>query len=262
MIIMEFHLAPMQNISCWAFRASFQGVTDSYSEMIGIDQVLKNSNHAAETMDFYPVPDQRQWLQVITNSPNTIAQLPSHLQQWQSEHPESSTLYGVNINAGCPSPEVIRAGEGVGLIKFTARLKHMVQVFLGDLDSHPFHISVKMRLGVNAAEMRHNKFADFLRSLTDIDDPRLSPTILHFKHANQTSAEPERWEFLEVALDAGVPIIINGALSQPSDLHKIQSLLPSRLRGKIWENQIPRNNDRTGGNKRSNCFFRFSKRPN
>ena len=42
------------------------------------------------------------------------------------------------------------------------------------------------------------KFADFLRSLTDIDDPRFSPTILHFKHANQTSAEPERWEFLEV----------------------------------------------------------------
>ena len=114
MIIMEFHLAPMQNISCWAFRASFQGVTDSYSEMIGIDQVLKNSNHAAETMDFYPVPDQRQWLQVITNSPNTIAQLPSHLQQWQSEHPESSALYGVNINAGCPSPEVIRAGKERG----------------------------------------------------------------------------------------------------------------------------------------------------
>jgi tRNA-dihydrouridine synthase len=206
--------------------------------MIGIDQVMKLTDHAKETMDFFPISDQRQWLQVITNSPNTISQLPQQLIKFTNEFPDQSNIYGININAGCPSPEIINAGEGAALIKFTSRLKHMISSFLGEIDSHPFHISVKMRLGVNAAEMKQNKFADFLNAISNIDDPRLSPTILHFKHANQTSAEPERWEFLEVALDTGATLIINGGLNSPKDLEKVKRILPNRLRVNVWNEKI------------------------
>jgi tRNA-dihydrouridine synthase len=237
-IIMELHLAPLYGISCWAFRATCVGATDSYTEMIDLNPLLGENWANWDPVDTYPIPGQFQWIQILTNNVQRISTFPAKLRQFQQLFPERGAIVGVNINAGCPGPAIIKAGQGAALIKRTTRLLRLIEAFLGPPESHPFKISVKLRLGLNAKEMQLNVFLPFLEALRSRDDPRIFPTIIHFKHAEQSSDELERWELLEVALDAGVPLIINGGIKIPADVDRIQGKLPQRLRIHQWQKGV------------------------
>ena len=254
---MEFHLAPLKNISCWAFRAMFHGVTDSYTEMISLKSLIMNKQKAWENVDTFSIPGQRQWLQVLTNNLRDIAKLPRCLSQYYFNNPDRTNIYGVNINAGSPDPEIIAAGEGAALVKRTKRLKELIEAFLEKPDSHSFHVSCKMRLGLNAREMNFNKVRDFLEEIRIIDDPRLSPTIVHFKHVQQTSQEAPHWEFLESILDVGVPIIINGGIGMPKHVDQIRERLKFQYQ-KSWNKLISGIMIGRTAIKDPNCFELFN----
>ena len=234
---MEFHLAPMKNICCWAFRASIFGITDSYVEMINLESLLNNKRNAWNLIDTYPIKNQNQWLQILTHNLKDISLLPKILIQFFKNNPERNNIYGVNINAGCPDPNIISAGDGAALIKRTKRLIDLVKSFLSVPESQNLHLSCKLRIGLNEREMNYKKVGDFLESLRSIDDHRLKPPIIHFKHAKQSSKESPHWEFLESFLNINVPIIINGDISNPNDIKKIKEILPNDLQNQ-WNNLI------------------------
>ncbi|MBN1801010.1 MAG: tRNA-dihydrouridine synthase [Candidatus Lokiarchaeota archaeon] len=222
---MELHLAPMKNISCWAFRALFPEITDSYTEMINLKELIKERQRVWDHIDTFQIKNHRQWIQVLTNNVNDMLRLPECLKSFYSKNPERANIYGVCINACCPDPRIISAGEGAALVKRTKRLRNLIEVFLGDSESHRFHISCKMLLGLNSKEMYYNKCLDFLSSIESIDDPRLAPTIIHFKHAKQPSISEPHWEFLQTSLKAGMPIIINGNIRTNQDIQNIKQKL-------------------------------------
>ena len=234
---MELHLAPMKGITCWAFRASIIGATDSYSEYINLRSLLRIKSKGWDNVDTYNIVGQRQWLQILTHDIRDISIFPKILKEFCSTNPERAHIYGVNINVGCPDPAVITAGDGAALIKRIKRLKDLIQAFLGKAESHIFQISVKLRLGLNEREMKYNKILEFLEELKSLEDPRISPPIVHFKHAKQTSKEPPHWEVLESLINADVPLIINGSIKEPKDLEKIQEILSSRSQQK-WDKNI------------------------
>lgn len=234
----QFHLAPLQSLSCWALRALCQGATDSYTEMIELKPLLQSLDYNAEWLDTYEVPNQRQWVQVLTNSVEFMEKLPQKLLNFGKRFPDRAHIFGININAGCPSPAVIASGEGAALIKRITRIKKMIRAFLGPADSHPFHISIKTRLGLNAHEMVSNQVLNVLNAIKDIDDKRLDATIIHFKHAQQTSYEPERWELLDTILSAKMPIILNGGIESPDSLTQIQQKPPNKRHMAAWGTQI------------------------
>jgi len=235
---MEFHLAPLLNWTCWAFRASARGATDSYSEMIEIKDILGDTNRGIAFMDFYPIPDQRQWIQVLCNSPKLMSHLPKKLTEVRQNNPERAHIFGVNLNAGCPSPEIMNSGEGAALFQNPERIINMIKAFLGEKESHPFQVSVKFRLGQTLDDVRQNKFMVILEGLQNLDDPRISASVVNFKYASQTSMEPERWEMLEVVLDAKTPVILNGGITQPKDLEQIRARVPARQRTLLWNQYI------------------------
>ena len=234
---MELHLAPMKGITCWAFRASIIGATDSYTEYINLKSLLNINTTGWDNVDTFNIEGQRQWLQILTHDIRDISIFPKILQEFCSTHPERAHIFGVNVNVGCPDPAVITAGDGAALIKRTKRLKDLIQAFLGKPNSHAYHISVKLRLGLNEREMKYNKVLDFLDELKSLDDSRISPPIVHFKHAKQTSLELPHWELLESLINADVPLIINGSIKEPQDLEKIQDILSSRSQQK-WDKNI------------------------
>ncbi len=234
---MEFHLAPMKNISCWAFRASILGITDSYVEMINLDSLLNNKENAWNLIDTYPIKNQKQWLQILTHNLKDISLLPKILNEFFKNNPERSNIYGVNINAGCPDPNIISAGDGAALIKRTKRLFDLIKSYLSAPESQNLHLSCKLRLGLNEKEMNYNKIVDFLETLRSIDDHRLKPPIIHFKHAKQSSNEKCHWEFLESLLDTHIPVIINGDISVPNDINTIKKILPNKQQNQ-WDNLI------------------------
>ncbi len=234
---MEFHLAPMKDVTCWAFRTTSIGATDSYTEMISLKELLLNKERAWSVVDTYPINSQRQWVQVLTSSLKEMELLPSRLKQFCSDNTDRAHIYGVNVNASCPDLKIISEGAGAALIKRTKRLKDLIIAFLGPKESHEFRISCKLRLGLNAKEMRDKKVNNFLEAISTLEDPRISPSIIHFKHAKKKSQAMPDWEYLEPALDSNVPIIINGNITNSSDLIKIKKALSSKNQ-QLWNKLI------------------------
>lgn len=234
---MELHLAPMKGYTCWAFRSSIKGATDSYTEYINLHSLLKKNSKVWETIDTYQIKGQQQWLQILTHNVQEIAKFPKILCDFQKSFPDRAYIYGININAGCPDPSVITAGDGAALIKRTHRLKELIKAFIGASNSHPFYISCKLRLGLNNKEMGYRKILDFLEELKSMDDYRIKPTIIHFKHAKQPSEGIPHWEFLQSFLDTNVPFIINGDINIPSDIEKIRTKF-SDFSKTQWNNQV------------------------
>ena len=69
---MEFHVAPMKGISDWKFRNKCLGATDSYTEMIQLREILRSKVRVMKKLDLQFIESQRQWIQILTNSPNEM----------------------------------------------------------------------------------------------------------------------------------------------------------------------------------------------
>ncbi|WP_371805768.1 tRNA-dihydrouridine synthase family protein [Candidatus Lokiarchaeum ossiferum] len=253
---MEYHLAPLKNITCWAFRATCKGATDSYTEMVNVHQLLNLNSVKWDLIDTYHIPNQKQWVQVLAHNYSDFEKLPSKLQDFSSQNPDRNHIYGININAGCPDQNIIGAGEGAALLHNPNKIRAMIKTFLGKPESHPYAISVKMRLGLSVEDLTSNIFVEILEHIKSLDDPRIKPTVIHFKHATQKSIELPRWDLLEVALDTQNPIIINGNISSKMDIHTIKQILPHRYQ-KEWKTKIKGIMIGRGAIKNPDCFLQF-----
>ena len=251
----------MKNISCWAFRALFPEATDSYTEMLNLKELITLKRRVWDNVDTFSINNQHQWVQVLTNNINDISHLPECLEKFCRDNPERANIYGACINACCPDPRVISAGEGAALIKRTKRLGDLIMAFLGEPNSHPFHINCKILLGLNSKEIYHNKFLDFLNKIQSINDVRLKPTVINFKHAKQSSKSSPHWELLETALSADMPIIINGNICTKQDIQNIVKKLPMKSQRKC-KTLIPGIMIGRAAIKNLNCFQTFISSPN
>ncbi len=258
---MEYHLAPMKNITCWAFRNSIYGVTDSYTEMINLKQLISKNNYGERVVDTFPIQTQKQWIQVLTHSTKHINRLPSYLTEFEERHPNRRNIYGVNINASCPDPTVVAAGDGAALIKRTKRLIDLTTSFLDSTEQHRYHINIKFRLGLNSQELQYNKIFDFLEQIRLIKDTRISPPIIHFRHARQASKSKPHWELLKELLSAKVPIIINGGIISPKNFELIKLSLPLECQ-KEWQKLIIGPMIGQGVLENPMCFYNFKENPN
>jgi tRNA-dihydrouridine synthase len=258
---MEYHLAPMKNITCWAFRNSIYGISDSYTEMINLKQLISKDNYIERVVDTFPIQTQKQWIQVLTHNTEHINRLPSSLTEFEEKCPDKRNIYGVSINASCPDPSVIAAGDGAALIKRTKRLVDLIISFLDSTEKHQYHINIKFRLGLNSQDLQYNKIFDFLEEMRLIKDTRISPPIIHFRHARQASKSKPHWELLKELLSAKVPIIINGGITAPKNLELIKLSLPLEWQ-KEWQKLIIGIMIGQGVLENPMCFCNFKEDPN
>ncbi len=253
---MEFHLAPLKNISCWAFRAGIPGATDVYTEMFHLKTLKSDPARFWDHFDTYPLPTPavRQWVQLLSNKPRDIKLLLENLPLFTGDNPAKSQIYGFNLNIGCPDPQILAEGLGAAQITRLDQLKRILDAFLSP--DHPYRFSFKVRLGRNNQDVAANSILDLLNLYRSFDDPRLRPIIIHFKHAGQSSSEPPRWEMLEPILDLEMPIIINGGITSPEDLSRIQKKLPRRYL-RLWEKHVQGIMIGRGILENPFCFFNF-----
>ena len=169
---MEFHVAPMKGISDWTFRKKCKGATDSYTEMIQLREILGNKTRAIDKLDLRALEGQKQWIQILTNSPREVEKLPFWLDTFCSKFPEKNHIYGININLGCPDPQIISAGQGAALIKRRKRIIDLINAFF-ETSEHPYHLSLKFRLGMNMRDVTMKVLLDVLENLTP---PRCLPS--------------------------------------------------------------------------------------
>ena len=223
---MEIHLASMENATCWAFRKLFP-VTDSYTGMMSANYLVKRSK-AWKEVDTFHIEGQKQWLQIATSRVEEVRELVGRLKR-ELEADKSKELYGIELNASCPSPFVCNLGQGAALVKRITRVKDLVNELLRS----GFRVGVKVRLGLNYEEARRGVIFPLLEELEKIKDPNFSHVAVHFKHAKEPSDTGYDYEILKKISEFDVPLVINGGLRNYRDFNNIMKTLKPGNRKKI-----------------------------
>lgn len=214
----------MENITCWAFRSLMQGVTDSYTGMISMGYLLER-NKAWKEVDFFKIDGQRQWLQVLSSREKECGDFLRKIEEKLGEEPEKDNVYGIQLNCSCPSPMIIKIGQGSALIKRPVKVASLVNEFL---KQDKYKVSVKTRLGLNDFEVRERKIFKLLEELEKIKDPNFTEVVVHFKHAKENSDEPYDYSMLKELCDYNIPIVINGGIKNYRDYNNIVKTIPKR----------------------------------
>jgi len=137
------------------------------------------------------------------------------------ERPEFMNLRAVDINLGCPSPDIVKVGGGPALLKRRSRLREMFEVLHQWKSSTRLDIGavgVKIRLGLNLREQRHKVYIPLVQSANGL----LDYIVVHARHGAQRSREPPVWECIgEVKEHAEMPIIGNGDVKTRQDWERM-----------------------------------------
>jgi tRNA-dihydrouridine synthase B len=237
----------MENISCWAFRSLMQGVTDSYTGMISLSYLIERRK-AWKEVDMFDIPSQRQWLQVLTTKEKECADVLKIIPERFAEEPDKTGMYGIELNCSCPSPMIIRAGQGSALIKRPQKVANMVNELL---KSDKYKVSVKTRLGMNSFEIQERRIFKLLEELEKIKDPNFRGVSIHFKHAKERSDAIYDYSMLKEILDYNIPIVLNGGITNYKNYNDLVKTLPKRknIRGIMIGREALKN---------PNCFVEIS----
>ncbi len=215
---MEIHLASMENITCWAFRRVCVGATDSYTGMLSMKNLVLRHN-AWNEVDTYFIPGQRQWIQVNTSKEKECVDFLKRLESHLITNPAKDNVYGLQLNASCPSPEIIKIGQGSALIKRATKVTSLLRELL---KQEKFKVGIKVRLGLNKMEVDKKKLIQLFCEIEKIGDPNLSNVTVHFKHAGQSSRDPYDYSMLREISGFKVPIVVNGGIRTLSDLERLR----------------------------------------
>lgn len=225
---MELHLAPLENVSCWAFRSTCRGATDTYTGMLSLSNLVKRNNVWKE-VDTFPIPSQRQWIQIATSKETECAEFIRRLHEEIKNYPEKDNVYGIQLNASCPSPGLIRIGQGPALIKRSTKVSNLIRELL---KQEKFKVGIKMRLGLNQFEVQQRKILALFEQLATIKHPNFTNVTVHFKHAADRSSTPYDYSLLKELVKFDLPLIINGGIKKGADFLQItKGLADKRIVG-------------------------------
>ncbi len=219
---MELHLASMENVTAWSFRKLCEGATDCYTGMLSMDYLIRRTK-AWKEVDTYEIKGTRQWLQVATVKEKECAEFIGRLKREMNENPEKNFLYGIQLNASCPSGEVIKLGQGSALVK---RPSKVISLLSELLRQENYKVGIKLRLGLNEGEVRAKKIISMLSELEKIKDPNFTNVVIHFKHARDQSFTPYDYSLLSEICKFKLPLIINGGIKSYDDFVRITKKLP------------------------------------
>jgi tRNA-dihydrouridine synthase len=216
---METHLASMENMTCWAFRKLCKGASDSYTGMLSLTNLIKRNN-AWEEIDTFPIKGQRQWIQILTSKEAECYAFLKKLEKEIEKHPEKDNIYGIQINASCPSPNLIRIGQGPALIKRSTKVCNLVKELL---KQKKYRVGIKLRLGLDEVEVKQRKIFILFRELEKIakDNPGFTNVTIHLKHAHESSSSAYDYSLLNELASYNLPLIINGGIKNSEDIKKL-----------------------------------------
>ncbi|OGJ20868.1 hypothetical protein A3K73_06010 [Candidatus Pacearchaeota archaeon RBG_13_36_9] len=213
---MELHLASMENITCWAFRSLCQGITDSYTGIFSMQYLVRRSKAWREIDTF--TSKERQWIQVATSKEQECREFMARLKRELLADSEKNNVFGVQLNLSCPSPNIIKIGQGPALIKRTVRTIALLNALLSQDN---FKVSIKTRLGLNEFEVKQRKIFALLNEIEKIQNPNFSHVVIHFRHAKEPSYAEYNYEFLKEIAEYKIPIVINGGINSLRDYNNI-----------------------------------------
>lgn len=218
-----FILAPMESVSDAAYRRLCweQGAGFTWTEMIRARALVRNNKSTLELIDCFE-EEVPTGVQLLVANEKELGEALHRLDALAATtHPHFKHLRAVDLNFGCPSPEVIKVGAGPALLKRRAKLEAIFTVLKAWKAKTALPIGAvgaKIRLGLNRPEEDQQVYLP----IVELANRYLDYLVIHARHARQESTEPPRWSAIaEARALAQVPLIGNGDVCTRTDFERL-----------------------------------------
>jgi len=200
-------LSPMESVSDLAFRTlcSRRRAALTFTEMIRADGLVRKNKATLSLVDSFDksVPTG---IQLFVTKHDVLRKSLAIIRRGiDSEDGRFSNLSVVDLNFGCPSPEIIKLGGGPAMLKRTERMKRLLTILRQE---SPLRCGIKIRLGMNEREKQQKVYLRIVEMASEVG---LDYLTVHPKVACDDSREPIDFAALQEIIDhATIPIVGNG----------------------------------------------------
>lgn len=198
-------MAPMAEITDSAFRtmAFEHGADRCTTEMVSAAGLSRGSPGSTPLLE--RLPEERG---------ETFAQLygadPADMEEAARRVAALGRFQGLDLNAGCPAPKVLRTGGGAALLRDVARFRRLVAALVRGAGGLP--VSVKTRVGPDPS---HPIAAELARIA---EGEGASCIAIHGRYASARHSGPCDWAQVAAAVSAvRIPVFANGGIAAPAD---------------------------------------------
>jgi tRNA-dihydrouridine synthase len=136
-------------------------------------------------------------------------------------HPHFKNLRAVDLNFGCPSPEIIQIGAGPAMLKRRAKLELIFAALHGWKKRTALPIGAvgaKIRLGLHGGEQAAKVFLP----VVELANQFLDYITVHARHAREQSKDVPSWSAIrESKQKATIPVIGNGDVFGRTEWEKL-----------------------------------------
>lgn len=205
-------LAPMEAVSDCAFRrlCFSLGAGFTWTEMVRASSFIRKNPSTLALIDTHDA-DVPTGLQLLVKGPEeSKACIETFFAlRARPEYAHLKNIRAIDLNFGCPNPELIAKGQGPAMVKRTAKMEAIFRTLKESVKAHDATMAVgaKLRLGLNDHEKAH----DVALRLIPAADAHLDYLTVHGKHAGQRGSEKADWEALRAFKERlSIPFIANG----------------------------------------------------
>jgi tRNA-dihydrouridine synthase B len=197
----RYLLAPMEAVSDIGFRSLCSGLGASlaFTEMVRGAGFARENRSTLDLVDTYE--DSPVGVQFLTKSPDELKKVIETFFKLREtkEDVHYRNVTAIDLNFGCPNPDLIKIGIGPAMVKRTAKMEEVFKTLSTTVRSYDASIAVgaKIRLGLNAREKEYKVAA----RLAPAANEYLDFFTVHAKHAGQRGREPADWKELAALRD-------------------------------------------------------------
>ena len=198
-------MAPLAGYTCYPFRMLVRemGAALSYTEMVSCNG-LKYKDKATQALLFTTEQETPKAAQILGSDSRVMAEM-CHF-----GIPEEYDL--IDINMGCPVPNVIKSGEGCALM---GDLRQASQIIRACADGRR-PVTVKFRTGLQESNMITAEFAKMC------EDAGAAMITIHGRSRNMMyDGEPYYEQIQQAKAAVTIPVIANGGIRSVEDAEKM-----------------------------------------
>jgi tRNA-dihydrouridine synthase B len=207
--------APMAGVTHSAFRrlvAGFGGFGALCTEML-LGKALLNEKVGATPFTKRRPEEGLVWYQLALNGAENI---PAIIERLRPVSPDA-----IDLNAGCPAPEMERQGTGASLFEDETRFERVLKTLRSSWDGV---LTVKCRLWKNEVNWK----PEFLKRLRIMEDCGVEAVFVHPRFFNEKLKRKARWESFEwICGQTGLPVVANGDIRSDRDIEQNEDAFAS-----------------------------------
>lgn len=195
-------LAPMAGVTDLPFRRLVKSLGCGLicTEMVSDKGLLHNNENTRKMLEFYQ-EERPISMQIFGSEPDTMAKAAKLV--------AAIGVDIIDINMGCPTPKIVKNGEGSALMKKPSLAYDIIRAVVDSVDKP---VTVKIRKGWDEQHVNAVEIAGLA------ERAGAKAIAVHGRTREQFYTGPADWQIIaQVKQAVAIPVIGNGDIRQPED---------------------------------------------